>query len=298
MRQVRSLPASEGTATKHSLSTRTSRVARRVLLYVSLILLSGLFLIPLYWMVTTSFKEQGQVFQVPPQWIPNPWVYQNYAEATRRAPLWLWLQNTATITLFATVGNVIASSMVGYGFARIKFPGRDFLFIVLLSTMMLPSVVTLIPRFILFREIGWNDTFYPLTVPNWFGGGAFNIFLVRQYYLTLPRDLDEAAKIDGCSNWGVWWRILTPLAYPVLVAVGLFAFVGHWQDFMDPLIFLSSERMKTLSLGLRAFVNPGDASWHIAMASSMWLTGPMIVVFFVGQRYFIKGIAMSGITGR
>ncbi len=298
MSEAQPVPAAGARATQHTLPSRISHVGRRVLLYASLILLSGLFLIPLYWMVTTSFKEQGQVFQVPPQWIPNPWLWENYPEATRRAPLWLWLQNTTIITVFATTGNVLAAAMVGFGFARIKFPGRDALFILLLSTMMLPGIVTLIPRFIMFREIGWNDTFFPMTVPNWFGGGAFNIFLVRQYYLTLPRDLDEAAKIDGCSNWGVWWRIMMPLAYPVLVAVGLFAFVGHWQDFMDPLIFLSSERMKTLSLGLRAFVNPGDASWHIAMASSMWLTGPMIVIFFIGQRYFIKGIAMSGITGR
>ena len=298
MSQARERTVTESTATKHAVTDRAGRVGRRALLYASLIALSALFLFPLYWMVTTSLKEQGQVFQVPPLWVPDPWVWENYAEATHRARLWLWLQNTATITLLATAGNVITASMVGYGFARIRFPGRDFLFLVLLATMMLPGVVTLIPRFILFREIGWNDTFYPMIVPNWFGGGAFNIFLVRQYFMTLPRDLDEAAKIDGCSHWGVWWRILMPIAYPVLVAVGLFSFVAHWQDFMDPLIFLSSETMKTLSVGLRAFVNPGDASWHIAMASSMWLTGPMVLVFFVGQRYFIKGIAMSGITGR
>jgi multiple sugar transport system permease protein len=288
----------ESTATKYSTGARVSRFLRRFGLYAALILLSALFLFPLFWMLTTSFKEQGNVFRVPPQWIPDPWVWDNYPEATRRARLWLWLQNTATITLAATGGNVLTAAMVGYGFARIRFPGRDLLFIVMLATMMLPGIVTLIPRFIMFREIGWNDSFYPLIVPSWFGGGAFNIFLVRQYFMTLPRDLDEAAKIDGCSNWGVWWRILVPLAYPVLVAVGLFSFVAHWQDFMDPLIFLSSETMKTLSLGLRAFVNPGDASWHIAMASSMWLTGPMVVVFFIGQRYFIRGIAMSGITGR
>jgi len=277
---------------------RAARVARRVVLYATLLALSGLFLVPLFWMGTTSLKEQGQVFAVPPQWIPNPWLWENYPEATRRAPLWTWLSNTAFITVLSTIGNVLTASMVGFGFARIRFPGRDALFILLLSTMMLPSVVTLIPRFIMFREIGWNDTFYPLIVPNFFGGGAFNIFLVRQYYLTIPRDLDEAAKIDGCSNWGVWWRILAPVALPVLVAIGIFAFVAHWQDFMDPLIFLQTEKMKTLSLGLRAFVNPYDNSWHIAMAAGMWLVGPMVAIFFIGQRYFIKGIAMSGITGR
>ncbi len=273
-------------------------VLRRVAVYTALIVLSAIFLIPLAWMVTTSFKEQGQVFAVPPVWIPNPWVWQNYPEAAHRAPLWLWLRNTAIITVAATTGNVLVSSMVGFGFARIRFPGRGPLFMLMLSTMMLPAIVTLIPRFILFRDLGWNNTFLPMTVPAWFGGGAYNIFLVRQYYLQLPLDLDEAAKIDGASNWRIWWNILMPLSYPVLVAIGIFSFVNHWNDVIDPLLFLSQEGLKTLSLGLRAFISPNDASYHITMAASMWLVVPMMLVFFVGQRYFIRGVAMSGITGR
>ncbi len=273
-------------------------VLRRVAVYTALIVLSAIFLIPLAWMVTTSFKEQGQVFAVPPVWIPNPWVWQNYPEAAHRAPLWLWLRNTAIITVAATTGNVLVSSMVGFGFARIRFPGRGPLFMLMLSTMMLPAIVTLIPRFILFRDLGWNNTFLPMTVPAWLGGGAYNIFLVRQYYLQLPLDLDEAAKIDGASNWRIWWNILMPLSYPVLVAIGIFSFVNHWNDVIDPLLFLSQEGLKTLSLGLRAFISPNDASYHITMAASMWLVVPMMLVFFVGQRYFIRGVAMSGITGR
>jgi multiple sugar transport system permease protein len=274
------------------------KISGRVFLYALLTFLSLIFLVPLFWMLTASLKEQGQVFAYPPQWIPNPWMWENYPDAARRAPLWLWLQNTATITVFATVGGVITASMVGYGFARLRFPGRDILFIILLSTMMLPAHVTLIPRFIMFKEIGWNDTFLPLTIPAWFGGGAANIFLVRQFFLTIPRDMDEAAKIDGCSNWGVWWRILTPLSYPVLVAVAIFSFLDHWNEFLNALIFLQSDSIKTLSIGLRRFINPYDASWHITMAASMWLAVPVIIIFFIGQRYFIKGIAMSGITGR
>jgi multiple sugar transport system permease protein len=274
------------------------KAMRTVFVYFGLVLLSLMFTLPLAWMVSTSFKEQGQVFQVPPVWIPNPFRWENYVEAAQRAPLWLWLRNTAFISIAATVGNVIVSAMVGFGFARIRFPGRGPLFILLLSTMMLPPIVTLVPRFIMFREIGWNDTFYPLIVPSWFGGGAFNIFLVRQYYLTIPLDLDDAAKIDGASNWRVWWSVLMPLSMPVLVAIGIFSFVSHWNEFTDPLIFLHSESMKTLSLGLRAFVNPNDASWHLTMAASMWLVLPMILVFFLGQRYFIQGVSMSGITGR
>lgn len=275
-----------------------SRLLRRWLLYVLLGLLSLMFMLPLLWLVTTSFKEQGQVFQVPPVWIPDPWRWQNYIEATQRAPLWVWLRNTAAITVLSTAGNIMVSSMVAFGFARLRFPGRDVLFILMLSTMMLPPVVTIIPRFILFKEIGWNDTYLPLVVPAWFGGGAFNIFLVRQFYMGIPLDLDEAAKIDGANNWRIWWNILVPLSAPVLIAVGIFSFVNHWNDFLDPLIFLHTEQMKTLSLGLRAFINPNDASWHLTMAASMWLVAPMLVIFFLGQRYFVEGVAMSGITGR
>jgi multiple sugar transport system permease protein len=271
---------------------------KRALVYATLVLLSAVFLLPLFWILTTSFKEQGQVFAFPPQWIPDPWLWENYPEAARRARLWLWLRNTATITVFATAGNVLVSSMVAFGFARLRFPGREWLFVLLLSTMMLPPHVTLIPRFLIFKELGWIDTFLPFIVPAWLGGGAFNIFLIRQYYLTLPIDLDEAAKIDGASSWRIWWTILLPLSYPVLIAVGIFSFVHFWNDFLDPLIFLGQENLKTLSIGLRAFINPADASWHITMAASMWLIVPMITVFFVGQRYFIRGVAMSGIAGR
>jgi len=274
------------------------KVLSSTLLYAVLVVLGLIFTLPLIWMVATSLKEQGQVFQVPPVWIPDPVRWDNYQEATRRAPLWLWLRNTATITVLATVGNIITASMVGFGFARLRFPGRDALFILLLSTMMLPPVVTLVPKFIMFRMVGWNDTFYPLIVPSFFGVNAFNIFLVRQYYLTIPLDLDEAARIDGASNWQIWLRILVPISAPVLVAVGIFSFVQHWNEFLDALIFLQSEQMKTLSLGLRAFINPNDASWHITMAASMWLILPMIAIFFLGQRHFIQGAAMSGITGR
>ncbi|MFN8632394.1 MAG: carbohydrate ABC transporter permease [Chloroflexota bacterium] len=283
-----------GSAPRPSLRKRVGSLVT----YTVLVVLGLIFTLPLLWMVTTSLKEQGQVFQVPPVWIPDPVRWDNYAEATHRAPLWLWLRNTATITVLATVGTVITSSMVAFGFARLRFPGRDVLFVLLLATMMLPPVVTLVPKFIMFKSIGWNNTFYPLIVPSFFGVNAFNIFLVRQYYLTIPLDLDEAARIDGASNWQIWWRILVPISTPVLVAVAIFSFVQHWNEFLDALVFLSSEQNKTLSLGLRAFINPNDASWHITMAASMWLIVPMIVIFFVGQRHFIQGAAMSGITGR
>lgn len=271
---------------------------RRAAQYAIMIILSGIFMIPLVWLVSTSLKEQGQVFAYPPIWIPNPIRWSNYAEALQRAPLLRWLTNTATITLFAIIGNVLTSSMVAFGFARLRFPGRGPLFILLLSTMMLPEVVTLIPRFILFKALGWLDTFLPMIVPPFFGGGAYNIFLVRQFYLTIPTDFDEAARIDGASNWVIWRRILMPLSTPALTAIAIFSFVYHWNDFLHPLLYLFTEDKKTLALGLRAFINPYDASWQISMAAAMFLVIPIMVIFFVGQRYFIRGVVMTGIQGR
>jgi multiple sugar transport system permease protein len=270
----------------------------RAIQYMVMVILSCIFMIPLVWIISTSLKEQGQVFTYPPVWIPNPIRWYNYVEAFQRAPLFRWLSNTATITLIAVVGNVITSSFVAFGFARLRFPGRDALFILLLSTMMLPEVVTIIPRFMLFKTLGWLDTILPMVVPSFFGGGAFNIFLMRQFYLTIPKDYDEAARIDGASNFAIWRRVLVPLSVPVLTAIGIFSFVAHWNDFLHPLLYLFTEDKKTLALGLRAFINPYDASWHISMAASMFLVIPILVLFFVGQRYFIKGVVMTGIAGR
>lgn len=270
----------------------------RALQYAFMVALSIIFMIPLIWMASSSLKTQGQVFAYPPIWIPEPIMWSNYAEALNRAPLLRWLWNTSVITAFAIVGNVITSSMVAFGFARLRFPGRGPLFILLLSTMMLPQVVTLIPRFIMFKWFGWLDTFLPLIVPPFFGGGPFNIFLVRQFYLTIPKDFDEAARIDGASNWQIWWLLLVPLSKPVLIAIGIFSFVAHWNDFLLPLIYLFSERNKTLALGLRAFISPNDASWQISMAASMFLVIPVLILFFFGQRYFIRGVVMTGIQGR
>jgi multiple sugar transport system permease protein len=271
---------------------------KRSLLYVLLAALAVVFLTPMLWLLSTSLKEQGQVFAYPPVWFPNPVRFANYVDAFARAPLFVWLTNTITITLFALIGTLLTCSLVAYGFARLRFPGRNLLFILLLSTMMLPDVVTLVPQFVLFRSLGWVDTFLPLIIPSFLGGGAFNIFLVRQFYLTIPRDFDEAARLDGASNWRIWWHIILPLSRPVLIAVGIFSFVFHWNDFLAPLIYLQSEGNKTLALGLRAFISPTDASWNISMAASMFLVIPVLIVFFVAQRSFIRGVVMTGIQGR
>jgi multiple sugar transport system permease protein len=292
-------PAAVGTSSTVVRPHKSSRFyVVRTIQYAVMVLLSCIFMIPLVWIVSTSLKQQGQVFAYPPVWIPNPIQWSNYPEALQRAPLLRWLGNTASITLIAMVGNVLTSSFVAFGFARLRFPGRNVLFILLLSTMMLPEVVTIIPRFMLFKTLGWLDTILPMVVPPFFGGGAFNIFLVRQFYLTIPQDYDEAARIDGASNFAIWWRVVVPLSIPVLTAIGIFSFVAHWNDFLHPLLYLFSEDKKTLALGLRAFINPYDASWHISMAASMFLVIPIMILFFVGQRYFIKGVVMTGIAGR
>jgi len=277
---------------------RTGLRLQRLVLYGTMVLLSLIFLVPLAWLVSTSLKEQGQVFAYPPVWIPDPVQWSNYAEALARAPLLRWLANTALITLFAVAGNVLVSSLVAFGFARLRFPGRGPLFVLLLSTMMLPDIVLLVPQFNLFRMLGWIDTFLPLIVPAFLGGSAFNIFLVRQFYLTIPLDFDEAARIDGASNWAIWKDIVLPLSRPVLIAVAIFSFVYHWNDFLNPLIYLQSEQNKTLALGLRAFISPTDASWNVSMAAAMFLVLPIMAIFLVGQRYFIRGVVMTGIHGR
>ena len=271
---------------------------RRALLYGVMTALSIVFLVPLVWMISTSLKLQSQVFAHPPVWIPNPIMWQNYMEVLQVAPLLRWLGNTATVTAVATLGVLVSSSFVGFGFARLRFPGRDILFSLLLATMMLPNIVTMIPRFILFKWLGWLDTYLPLVVPSYFGGGGYSIFLVRQFYRTIPTDFDDAARIDGASNFGIWARIMLPLNAPVLTAIGIFTFVFNWNNFMGPLIYLSTEEKKTLALGLRAFVDPYLASYHLNMAAALYLTIPMVVIFFFGQRYFLKGVVMTGITGR
>ena len=296
-RALKRLPK-PGTASGSTRPRVSSADLRRIALYVGLVAISVVFLVPLLWMVSTSLKAQGQVFAYPPVWWPNPIRWENYLEALRRAPLLVWLSNTVVITVCAVTGTVLTSSLVAFGFARLRFPGRNVLFLLLLSTMMLPDVVTLVPQFILFRSLGWVDTFLPLIVPAFLGGGAFNIFLVRQFYLTIPRDFDEAARLDGASPLRIWWHIMLPLSRPVLIAVGIFSFVYHWNDFLLPLIYLQSEGNKTLALGLRAFISPTDASWNVSMAASMFLVVPVIVVFFLAQRQFVRGVVMTGIHGR
>jgi ABC-type glycerol-3-phosphate transport system permease component len=265
-------------------------------LVIYLVLISGslLVLAPFAWMISTSLKRRADVFIFPPEWIPDPVMWSNYTEAFTLVPLGRFFLNTVLITVVAVLGEAISSAVVAYPFARLRWRGRDTLFLLVLATMMLPRQVTLIPVFIIFRTLGWLDTFLPLMVPPWFGV-PFYIFLLRQFYMTIPRDLDDAATIDGCSRLGVFARITLPLSMPVLAAVSIFSFQFHWNDFFQPLIYLFSKENYTLALGLRFFQGNYGTDWHYLMAASLVAMLPVVLVFFFTQRIFIQGVVFTGI---
>ena len=284
------------------------RRSRRMKLLRSLVfqafwylLLSAVALVlalPLLWLVSTSFKTGSQTFLMPPKWIPDPIVGSNYPEAFRAVNFGRYFWNTIYITLNATLGTLGTASIAAYAFARLRFPLRGLLFGLVLSTIMLPGIVTLIPTFIVFRMLDWIDTFKPLVVPHWLGGGAFYIFLFRQFFMTIPLELDEAAQVDGASNFRIYWRILLPLSTPVLATVAIFSFINHWNEFFTPLIYLQSPDKWTMAIGLQSFKDLYSTSWNLMMAASTVMIVPLLVLFFAAQKYFTQGIQMSGIAGR
>jgi multiple sugar transport system permease protein len=270
---------------------------RQIVLYAMLILLGAMFVMPLLWMVSTSLKTNEQLGLWPPAWLPNPVISQNYPDAWNSAPFALYLRNTLIITTLALIGQVFSASAVAYGFARLRFPGRDALFMLVLATMMLPSVVTLVPSYVLFQKLGWLNTFAPLIVPAYFGGGAFFIFLLRQFFRSIPMELSEAAKIDGASNLRILYQMILPLSKPALATVIIFSFTTSWNDFLGPLIYLSSQPNYTLTIGLQVFLQQFSTQYQFLMAVSFLMTLPVILVFFFAQQYFVQGIVMSGLKG-
>ncbi|NOY79600.1 MAG: carbohydrate ABC transporter permease [Kiritimatiellaeota bacterium] len=269
---------------------------KRIAAHCALISLSVVFLTPLVWLVTSSLKTDKQIFKFPPEWIPSPLTFQNYPAGLTFIPFWRYLLNTSIICVLSVLGTVLSCSLVAYGLARIRWRGRNALFYILLSTMMLPFQVTMVPLFVVFAKLGWVDTFLPLVVPRFFGS-AFYIFLMRQFFLTIPHDLSEAARIDGCSEWDIYWRIVLPLSKPVLAAVGLFAFMAAWNDYIGPLIYLTDQRNYTLALGLASFSSQYGSYPGMLMAVTTVMTLPIIVLFFFAQRTFIQGITLTGIKG-
>ncbi|MBL8048304.1 MAG: carbohydrate ABC transporter permease [Chthonomonas sp.] len=270
--------------------------ATRILVTILLIAGSLVFLAPFLMSISLSLKTAGEISTTsvwsPPQ---NP-TLNNYKEVLSNPNMSFgrFFQNTLLIATLATLGTVLSAALVAYPFARLKFKGRDRLFVLLLSTMMLPGVVTLIPTFVLFKHLHWINTYLPLIVPAYLGGGAFNIFLIRQFMMGLPRDLDEAATLDGASHMQIFWRILFPLCGPVIATVGVFSFIGAWRDFMGPLLYLNDVDKQTLELGLSTFNSQFNAQWHLLMPGTVLVTIPLIIIFILGQRYFVKGISMTG----
>jgi ABC-type glycerol-3-phosphate transport system permease component len=254
-------------------------------------------LVPFAWMLVTSLKAPGEVFLYPPRWLPSRPQWQNYPDALTALPFARWYYNTVYIALTATLGQVLSAMLVGYAFARLRAPGRDVLFMLLVATMLLPEQVTMVPVFLIFKALGWVDTWGPLIVPSWLGGGAFFIFLARQFLMTLPLELDDAAKIDGCGTMGIFWRILVPLSRPVLATITVFSLVGKWNEFLYPVIYLNSAPKYVLSIGLRLFRDLDATSWHWLMAASVVTMLPCLLAFFLAQRLFVQGIATTGMKG-
>lgn len=282
--------------------TRLSRATRQRLQSAAalLVIIAGaaIIVLPLAWMVSTSLKKQMEVFVLPPKWIPAPPQWGNYAEVFEGAPFDRYLLNSAIITGSCVVGNLISCSLAAYGFARLRFPGRDLFFVLILSTMMLPESMTLIPRFIIFEKLDWLNSFKPMIVPSFFGG-AFQIFLLRQFFRTIPVDLEDAARLDGAGTFRIFATIVLPLSKPALVTAAIFTFIFTWNDFLRPLLYLNREDLYTVSIGLLNFTgsNRVGPQMHLLMAASFLATIPVLIVFLLAQRLFVKGIVFSGIKG-
>jgi multiple sugar transport system permease protein len=271
---------------------RARRSVLRVFAYVVTTLMAIAFAFPFLWLVSASLKSANELARFPPTFIPNPAMWENYAIALRSQPFDRYFANSIMFSAGAIIGHLFSATLVAYGFSRIRFPGRDVIFVLVLSTVMLPSQVVMIPQYILFRELGWLDSLKPLIVPTFFGG-AFYIFLLRQFFMSIPQELDEAALMDGANRFDIYWRIILPLSRPILVTVVAFVFIGTWNDFLGPLIYLSTRNNMTVALGLLQFRGEG-AIMNLLMAASVVALAPIVTIFFFAQRYFIAGITLTG----
>ncbi|SEN23200.1 carbohydrate ABC transporter permease [Lihuaxuella thermophila] len=278
--------------------TRTRRKKiHAIFVYLFLIVSSAATVLPLLWMISTSLKSGDIIFQIPPKWIPNDFHWENYYRAVTDIPFFLYLKNTVLITFFRVFAEVFMSAFVAYGFARFHFPGKNIWFLILLSTIMLPGEVTMIPVFLMFSELGWINTFKPLIVPAFFGGQAVFVFLLRQYFLTIPRELEEAALMDGASRFQIFYKIFLPLSKPALITIGIFSFQGSWNDLLGPLMYLNDSNKFTLQLGLAMFNGMTKVEWGPLMAASILVLLPTLIIFFAMQKYFVEGISVTGIKG-
>ncbi|MFC4776582.1 carbohydrate ABC transporter permease [Paenibacillus sp. GCM10023252] len=254
-----------------------------------------IMLAPFYWMVTTSLKPYSKVLQFPPQWWPQPIAWSNYVDLFKLQPFHLYMFNSLYIAVVVTVGTCIFAALAGYAFAKLQFPFKNTIFLILLSSMMIPTEVTAIPMFTWLGKLGLVDTHFPLIFPPMLGaGGMFGVFLCRQFFITIPNDLDEAAKIDGCTPWRTFYRIMLPLASPAMATLSIFTFLHSWNEFFEPLVYLSSSKLYTIPLALSLFTTESGTQWHLIMAASVVATLPLLTVFFFAQKKFIEGVAMTG----
>ena len=264
--------------------------------YLVAITVAILFLLPLFWMISSSLKPNYQVLEVPPRWLPNPFQWSNYPEALTYVPFGRYALNTLIISVMTIIGHLLSCTLVAYAFARLRAPGKDVLFVILLTTMMLPYPVTMIPVYIGFNQVGWVNSFLPLIVPSFFGAPFF-IFLLRQFFLTLPPELEDAARVDGANTLQIIWHVVLPISKPALAVVAVFTFQATWNDFLAPLIYLHDQSNYTISLGLSFFRSSYDVRWAYLMAASLVTMLPVIIIFFLAQRQFIEGISLTGIKG-
>ncbi len=282
-------------------SVSISRAAGGVAFYLVALLLTLFFLGPFVWTVISSLKAPAEITTYPPVFVPAVLHFENYVRAWTKVPFLSFYINSLTVTILAVTGQVLSATLVAYGFARFQFPLRNTLFMLVIATLIVPWEVTIIPSFLLYKFLGWLDTLKPLIVPSWFGGSPLYIFLLRQFFMTIPRDLDEAAEMDGANSFRVLWQILVPLVVPAVTTVAIFSFLQHWNEFIQPLIFLNTDTNFTVSLGLRLFqtspADPGEPKEHLLMAAAVIASLPCIALFFAAQRFFVRGIVMTGIKG-
>lgn len=269
---------------------------KRMIAYTIVMIMAVAYIFPLYWLVVTALKTDIEIFQQPPPIFPPDPQWQNFGASTTYISFWRYMWNTIAISGLTVLGTVLSCTFIAYGFARIQWPGRNIFFLIYLSTIMLPSQVTLIPLYLIFRDLGWVGTFLPLVVPHFFGSALY-VFLLRQFLLTIPQELSDAARIDGASEPGILWHVMIPLMRPALAVVALFTFVQTYRDFLGPLIYLQNQQDWTISLGLKLFQNMYGAQWQLMMAASTLAMLPTIVLFFFTQKTFVRGIALTGLKG-
>lgn len=275
---------------------KSIKFTKKFLAYLIMTLGALVMVLPFLWMISTSLKEPGQIFKMPPVWIPKPIVWSNFQRAWTSLPFALFTSNSFKISILGTVGTLLSCSWAAYAFSRLRFPGKDILFSIVLATMMIPGQVTMIPIFIVMKTLGWYDTHYPLWVPHFFGS-AFGTFLLRQFFSSLPTDLDDAARIDGCNPFQIYWRIYLPLSKPALATLGVLTFLGCWNNLLGSVIYLKTIEKFTLMIGLSFFQGQYTTDFSLLMAGTLISLIPTIILYVVAQKYFVQGIALTGIKG-